>query len=70
MPGCVVRVEGLEPSIPYGRKILNLECIPFHHTRNTILEHTKRNLYRLRPHLAALDNSQVVISILFGIKGI
>jgi hypothetical protein len=29
----LVRVEGFEPSIPFGRQILSLLCIPFHHTR-------------------------------------
>ena len=29
----LVRVEGLEPSIPYGRRILSALRIPFRHTR-------------------------------------
>lgn len=33
----MVPVEGFEPPIPFGQQILNLPCIPFHHT-GVILE--------------------------------
>lgn len=35
--GRVVRVRGLEPPKDFSHQILNLACIPFHHTRKSFV---------------------------------